>query len=62
MHLSWEQHLELSKKVSDTADSNKGIALALMGIGLSILSKDLLAEELQENQAASIHQINPYQC
>lgn len=46
MHFSWKQHLELSRKVANSADANQGVALALMGIGLSILVKDLLAAEL----------------
>ncbi len=46
MHFSWKQHLELSRKVSNSADDHRGVALALMGVGLSMLAKDLLAAEL----------------
>ena len=46
MHFSWKQHYELSRKVANSADANRGVALALMGIGLSMLLKDLFAAEL----------------
>ena len=46
MHFSWKQHLELSRKVSNSADAHQGVALALMGVGLLMLAKDLLAAEL----------------
>ncbi len=49
MHFSWKQHQELSKKVSNSADSHQGVALALMGVSLSILAKDLLAAELLDH-------------
>ncbi|MEC8442312.1 MAG: hypothetical protein VXZ59_08335 [Cyanobacteriota bacterium] len=41
MHFSWSQHLELARAVSSTADNNKGTALALMGVGLTLLMRDL---------------------
>ncbi|QNI48297.1 hypothetical protein SynA1825c_01624 [Synechococcus sp. A18-25c] len=47
MHFSWQKHLELSRTVSTTADKDSGVALALMGIALTLLSKDLLAYELE---------------
>ena len=47
MHFSWQKHLDLSRNVSKAADKDSGIALALMGIALTILAKDLLAYELQ---------------
>ena len=47
MHFSWQKHLDLSRNVSNAADKDSGIALALMGIALTILAKDLLAYELQ---------------
>ena len=46
MHFTWNQHQELSRKVSKSADTDQGVALALMGVGLSMLIKDLLAAEL----------------
>ena len=41
MHFSWSQHLDLARSVSLTADKDKGTALALMGVGLTLLLKDL---------------------
>ena len=38
---SWSQHLELARAVSLTTDSDRGTALALMGVGLTLLLKDL---------------------
>ncbi len=49
MHFSWKQHQELSRKVSNTADTDQGVALALMGVGLTMLAKDLLAAELLDH-------------
>ena len=47
MHFSWEQHLELSRNVAVASDANKGMALALMGIALTMLATDLMAHELK---------------
>jgi len=47
MHFSWQKHLDLSRNESKAADKDSGIALALMGIALTILAKDLLAYELK---------------
>ena len=47
MHFSWEKHLELSRNVAVASDKNKGFALALMGVALTLLAKDLLAHEQQ---------------
>ena len=47
MHFSWERHLELSQNVAVTSDKNQGMALALMGVALTMLLTDLLAHELQ---------------
>ena len=47
MHLSWEKHLELSRNVAVASDKNQGIAIALMGIALTMLATDLLAHELK---------------
>ena len=46
MHFSWEKHLELSRNVAIASDENQGVALALMGVALTMLAKDLLAHEL----------------
>ena len=45
MHFSWEKHLKLSRLVASAADKDRGLALALMGVGLTLLSKDLLSIE-----------------
>jgi len=47
MHFSWEKHLKLSRNVAVASDKNQGVALALMGLALTLLAKDLLAHELQ---------------
>lgn len=47
MHFSWEKHLELSKNVAIASDQNKGMALALMGVALTMLASDLQAHELK---------------
>ena len=46
MHLSWQKHLELSRTVSNCADDNTGFGLALMGIALTMLARDLLLHAL----------------
>ena len=47
MHFSWEKHLELSRNVAVASDNNQGMALALMGVALTMLDTDLLAHALQ---------------
>ena len=47
MHFSWEKHLELSRKVAVASDKNQGIALALMGVALTMLATDLPAHEFK---------------
>ena len=46
MHFSWQKHLELSRVVSNAADKESGTGLALMGLALTILAKDLLKYEV----------------
>jgi len=46
MNFSWAQHLELSRAVTTAADRDQGLSLALMGLALTLLAKDLLAHEL----------------
>ena len=53
MHFSWEKHLELSRSVAVASDKNQGIALALMGVALTMLSTDLLAHELKASALPS---------
>ena len=47
MHFSWEIHLELSRNVAVASDKTQGMALALMGVALTMLATDLLVHELQ---------------
>lgn len=47
MHFSWEKHHILSRNVAKAADKDMGFAIALMGVGLTLLSKDLLLVEQQ---------------
>ena len=49
MHLSWEKHQTLSGDVAKAADKDMGFAIALMGVGLTLLSKDLLLVEQQQS-------------
>ena len=53
MHFSWSQHLELARSVSLTADKDKGTALALMGVGLTLLLKDLEQSALSKHAEQS---------
>ena len=48
MHFSWEKHQTLSRNVANAADKDMGFAIALMGVGLTLLSKDLLLVEQQQ--------------
>ena len=45
MHFSWEKYLQLSRNVSAASDKEPGLALALMGVGLTMLLKDLWLQE-----------------
>ena len=47
MHFSWDKHQTLSRNVAKAADKDMGLAIALMGVGLTLLSKDLLLVEQQ---------------
>jgi hypothetical protein len=48
MHFSWVQHQKLSRNVAKAADKDMGLAISLMGVGLMLLSKDLLLMEQQQ--------------
>lgn len=48
MRLSWPQHLQTSRVIESTADSQRGTALALMGIALLMLAQDLLDQEQKD--------------
>ena len=45
MHFSWEKHLELSRNVAIASDNNQGLSLALMGVALTLLARDLFIHE-----------------
>lgn len=45
MRLSWPQHLQVSRTIELAADSQRGMALALMGVSLLMLAEDLLESE-----------------
>ena len=49
MHFSWDKHQTLSRNVAKAADKDMGFAIALMGVGLTLLSKDLLLVEQQQS-------------
>ena len=49
MHFSWEKHQTLSRHVAKAAAKHMGFAVALMGVGLTLLSKDLLLVEQQQS-------------
>lgn len=49
MRLTWPEHLQASRTVELAGESDRGMALALMGMSLLILAEDLLESE----QAAS---------
>ena len=53
MHFSWEKRLELSRNVAVASDENQGIALALMGVALTMLATDLLTHELKTSALPS---------
>ena len=48
MHFTWEQHQKLSRNVAKAADKDMGLAIALMGVALMLLSKDLLLVDQQQ--------------
>jgi hypothetical protein len=45
MHLSWPEHLQNARLLELSPPSERGTALALMGISLLLLAQDLLAAE-----------------
>ena len=42
VHLRWPQHLQCSRTLALAADEQRGMALALMGVGLLMAVRDLL--------------------
>ena len=45
MHFSWQQHLVLARSVATASDADAGTALALMGVGLTLLTRELAQQE-----------------
>jgi len=52
MHLSWPEHLQNARLLELSPESDRGTALALMGIGLLLLAQDLLVQESQATPRA----------
>ena len=52
MHFSWSQHLELALSIEASSDQERGAALALMGVGLALLLRDLEHDLLQASSTA----------
>ena len=52
MHFSWSQHLELARSVEAVGDQQRGAALALMGVGLALLLRDLEYDMLPASSTA----------
>ena len=50
MRLSWPQHLQTARMLECSADSQRGVAMALMGVSLLLLAEDLLAAEQSRSQ------------
>ena len=46
MQFSWSQHFELARSVGAAADQERGASLALMGVALALLLRDLEHEWL----------------
>ena len=45
MRLTWPEHLQTARTLELTGDSQRGEALALMGVALLVLAQDLLDQE-----------------
>ena len=56
MHYNWDQHRQLAQTVASTPTGDLGVGLALMGIALLMLMKDLETElvELAADQDARV--------
>jgi len=53
MRLSWPQHLQTARLLEAAADSEPGLAMALMGVSLLMLAADLLASERERSEPQS---------
>ena len=47
MRLSWPQHLQTARTLELSGPSERGTALALMGVALLLLAQDLLDEQAE---------------
>ena len=52
MRLTWPEHLQASRTVELAGESERGMALALMGMSLLILAEDLLESEQVSTEIA----------
>jgi hypothetical protein len=52
MRLTWPEHLQASRTVELAGESERGMALALMGMSLLILAEDLLESEEATTEAS----------
>jgi len=52
MRLTWPEHLQASRTVELAGESERGMALALMGMSLLILAEDLLDSEQVNTETA----------
>jgi len=48
MRLTWPQHLQAARALELAADTQRGYALALMGMALLILAEDLLEQDCRD--------------
>ena len=55
MRFSWHQHIELARAVSLASDDDKGLALAMMGVAMTMLANDLECLTQDDLSLASVH-------
>ena len=53
MHFSWSQHLELARCIEAAGDQQYGVSLALMGVGITLLLRDLEQDLFNARSAAA---------
>ena len=53
MHFSWTQPLELARCIEAAGDQEYGLSLALMGVGITLLLRDLEQDLLNAPSAAA---------
>jgi hypothetical protein len=49
MRFSWSQHQNVAKRLQTVPQQQLGVALALMGVAILMLSEDLVACERQDS-------------